>query len=97
MDLTSGKTETVPTSNYVPKFIGGRALAAKLYWDEVPPTCSALDPEIASSLRPARQVEHWGGFVEDCYHDKGIGHDARMLYVLRDRRTLGSGAQVRWV
>jgi aldehyde:ferredoxin oxidoreductase len=45
IDLTSKKVETVPTSNYVPKFIGGRALAAKLYWDEVPPACGALDPE----------------------------------------------------
>ncbi|MFC1870482.1 aldehyde ferredoxin oxidoreductase N-terminal domain-containing protein [Chloroflexota bacterium] len=45
VDLTSGAIKTVPTSNYVPKFIGGRALAAKLYWDEVPPDCGAFDPE----------------------------------------------------
>jgi aldehyde:ferredoxin oxidoreductase len=45
VDLSSGKISTVPTSDYVPKWIGGRALAAKLYWDEVPPDCGALDPE----------------------------------------------------
>ena len=45
VDLTSGAIKTVPTSNYVPKFIGGRALAAKLYWDEVPPDCGAFDTE----------------------------------------------------
>jgi aldehyde:ferredoxin oxidoreductase len=45
VDLTTRATSTVATSAYVPKWIGGRALAAKLYWDEVPPTCGALDPE----------------------------------------------------
>ncbi len=45
VDLTSRVVTTEPTSKYVPKFIGGRALAAKLYWDEVPPDCGALDPE----------------------------------------------------
>ena len=45
VDLSSGDISTLPTSDYVPQFIGGRALAAKLYWDEVPPDCGALDPE----------------------------------------------------
>jgi aldehyde:ferredoxin oxidoreductase len=45
IDLTSGTTTTAPTTNYVPKFLGGRALAAKLYWDSVPATCAAFDPE----------------------------------------------------
>ncbi|MFC2021301.1 aldehyde ferredoxin oxidoreductase N-terminal domain-containing protein [Chloroflexota bacterium] len=45
VDLTSGVTSTVATGKYVPKFIGGRALAAKLYWDEVPPDCGAFSPE----------------------------------------------------
>jgi aldehyde:ferredoxin oxidoreductase len=45
VDLTSGTIEIRSTTDYVPKFMGGRALAAKLYWDEVPPDCGALDPE----------------------------------------------------
>ena len=45
IDLGTREVETVPTSNYVPQWIGGRALAAKLYWDEVPPDCGAFDPE----------------------------------------------------
>jgi aldehyde:ferredoxin oxidoreductase len=45
VDLTTSVIYTVPTTNYVPKFIGGRALAVKLYWDEVPPSCGALDKE----------------------------------------------------
>ena len=45
VDLSSGVISTIPTSDYVPQWIGGRALAAKLYWDEVAPDCGALDPE----------------------------------------------------
>ncbi|MFC1816079.1 aldehyde ferredoxin oxidoreductase N-terminal domain-containing protein [Thermodesulfobacteriota bacterium] len=45
VDLTTKKTSIVPTSNYAPKFIGGRSIAAKIYWDEVPPEVGALSPE----------------------------------------------------
>jgi len=45
VDLSSGKTATVPTSDYADLFIGGRGIAAKIYWDEVPPKSKALDPE----------------------------------------------------
>ena len=45
VDLTTRKTSIVPTSNYAPKFIGGRSMAAKIYWDEVPPEVGALSPE----------------------------------------------------
>jgi aldehyde:ferredoxin oxidoreductase len=47
VDLSSGDISSLPTSDYVPQFIGGRALAAKLYWDHVPPDCAAFDPENA--------------------------------------------------
>ena len=44
VDLSSGHTYTVPTANYV-DFVGGRGIAAKIHWDEVPPQVGALDPE----------------------------------------------------
>jgi aldehyde:ferredoxin oxidoreductase len=44
VDLTEGKITTVPTANYVPKWIGGRGLGAKIHWDEVPPEVKAFDP-----------------------------------------------------
>lgn len=47
IDLSTGDVTIVPTDNYVPQFIGGRALAARLYWEEVPPDCAAFDPENA--------------------------------------------------
>lgn len=45
IDLSTGKTEIIPTSDYSAKFLGGRGIAAKIYWDEVSPAIHALDPE----------------------------------------------------
>ncbi len=43
VDLTTAKTVVLSTSDYVPKFLGGRGLGAKIYWDEVPPETGAFD------------------------------------------------------
>jgi len=45
VNLTTGQLTDIPTSNYAPKFIGGRMMSAKIYWDEVPPEVKAFDPE----------------------------------------------------
>jgi len=45
VDLTKGKSEIVSTSDYVPTYIGGRGLASRIYWEEVPPDAGAFDPE----------------------------------------------------
>ena len=45
VDLSSGKISTVPTRNYAERFIGGRGIAAKIYWDEVFPDVKPFDPE----------------------------------------------------
>jgi aldehyde:ferredoxin oxidoreductase len=45
VDLTTKKISEVSTFDYVPKFLGGRGLGAKICWDEVPPEVQAFDPE----------------------------------------------------
>src|SRR3990170_6805980 len=45
VDLSSGRITKTPTAEYAEKFLGGRGLAAKIYWDEVPPGTKAFDPE----------------------------------------------------
>jgi aldehyde:ferredoxin oxidoreductase len=45
VDLSSSSMSDVPTSDYADRFVGGRGIAAKIYWDEVPPKTKALDPE----------------------------------------------------
>jgi aldehyde:ferredoxin oxidoreductase len=45
IDLSGGRTASLPTANYADRFLGGRGIAAKLYWDLVPPQTGALDPD----------------------------------------------------
>jgi aldehyde:ferredoxin oxidoreductase len=45
VDLTTRSVDRVPTRDIAELFIGGRGLAAKIYWDEVPPQTHAFDPE----------------------------------------------------
>lgn len=46
-DLSSGSTVELPTADYADRFLGGRGIAARLYWDEVPPEAGAFDAENA--------------------------------------------------
>jgi aldehyde:ferredoxin oxidoreductase len=45
INLTSKTVELIPTSKYVPKYIGGRSVCNKIFWDEVKPGVKAFDPE----------------------------------------------------
>ena len=45
VDLTTRKISESSTFDYVPQFLGGRGLGAKICWDEVPPEVNAFDPE----------------------------------------------------
>ncbi len=45
VDLSTGRISPEPTEPYAERFIGGRGLAAKVHWDEVPPEVGAFDPE----------------------------------------------------
>ncbi|MFC2070697.1 aldehyde ferredoxin oxidoreductase N-terminal domain-containing protein [Chloroflexota bacterium] len=47
VDLVDRKVTSFPTSDYVDGFLGGRGLAAKLYWDMVPSNAGALSSENA--------------------------------------------------
>lgn len=45
VDLTKGEITEERTTKYAPKFIGGKTMGAKIYWDEVHSEVRALDPE----------------------------------------------------
>lgn len=45
IDLTNGKIRVTPSSDYVPTYLGGRGLGARIYWEEVPSDVKAFDPE----------------------------------------------------
>ena len=44
VDLTSGRIETQATADYVPDYIGGRGIATRIAWDEIPPGVDAFSP-----------------------------------------------------
>ena len=45
VDLTRAKTDRLATADYTERFLGGRGIAAKIYWDETSPGTRAFDPE----------------------------------------------------
>jgi aldehyde:ferredoxin oxidoreductase len=45
VDLPDGKISEIATSDYSDKFLGGRGIAVKLFWDMVPPQAGATDSE----------------------------------------------------
>jgi aldehyde:ferredoxin oxidoreductase len=45
VNLSNGNFVKLPTTDYSERFLGGRGIVAKLYWDMVPPQAKAFDPE----------------------------------------------------
>ncbi|MFC1942596.1 aldehyde ferredoxin oxidoreductase N-terminal domain-containing protein, partial [Chloroflexota bacterium] len=45
VNLSDGNISRLSTADYAERFLGGRGIAAKLYWDMVPPQIKAYDPE----------------------------------------------------
>ncbi len=45
VDLSAGKISRLFTADYSGRFLGGRGIAAKLYWDMVPSRAGAFDPD----------------------------------------------------
>ena len=45
VDLTEQKVSALSTANYAGRFLGGRGIAAKIYWDETTPETKAADAQ----------------------------------------------------
>ena len=45
INLTTRGVTLLSTFDYVPKYIGGRGICNKIFWDEVGPGVKAFDPE----------------------------------------------------
>jgi aldehyde:ferredoxin oxidoreductase len=45
VDLSTNKVNKLAIGDYAVRFLGGRGIAAKLYWDNTPPQTAAYDPE----------------------------------------------------
>jgi aldehyde:ferredoxin oxidoreductase len=51
VDLTTRRMSRLETAPYADRFLGGKGIAAKLYWDMVPPRARAFDPQPVAGLR----------------------------------------------
>lgn len=45
VDISAENITTIPTENYLPTWVGGRGIGAKIHWDMVGPEVKAFDPE----------------------------------------------------
>jgi aldehyde:ferredoxin oxidoreductase len=52
IDLSDGRIWAEPSAPYTPEYIGGRALAAKLLWDQYPEPVSPFDPRNPLMIMP---------------------------------------------
>jgi len=63
VNLSDGNVDRLPTQVYADLFLGGRGIAAKIYWDEVSPSIHAFDPEnrLIFMTGPVAGVPGFGG------------------------------------
>jgi aldehyde:ferredoxin oxidoreductase len=63
VNLAEGKTEVLDTAPYAERFLGGRGIATKLYWDLVPPEAAAFDGEncLIAAVGPMAGLPAIGG------------------------------------
>jgi len=87
VDLTTGKTSLTPTTEYIPRFVGGRGVADKIYWDEILPQVKAFDPAnklifmtgpASGTLAPqsgrlSLVSKSPQGYPDDCYYCSNCG------------------------
>src|SRR4030042_421925 len=45
VNLSDGKYREIASAEYTERFLGGRGIAAKLFWDMVPPQTGAVEPD----------------------------------------------------
>ncbi|MFH1086148.1 MAG: aldehyde ferredoxin oxidoreductase N-terminal domain-containing protein [Chloroflexota bacterium] len=56
VDLTTGAIERISSLPYLPDYLGGRGLAARLAWEMIPPGVGAFDPENPLMFMPGALV-----------------------------------------
>jgi aldehyde:ferredoxin oxidoreductase len=56
VDLTSGIVSIIPTSKYVPKYLGGRGIGARIPWEMVGPDVKGTDPENVMTFSTSAQM-----------------------------------------
>lgn len=76
VDLSSANPETVATMSYADRFLGGRGIAVRIHWEEVPPEIGAFDEQNRLTFAlgplagiPALGASRWGVFGKSPLRD----------------------------
>ncbi len=76
IDLSDEVTTTIDTTRFTEQYLGGRGIAARIAWDEVPPGIDAFDPQnrliimtgpLTGTLAPASGRTHFSGLAPQVY------------------------------
>ena len=97
VDLTTGLISEVPTANYVPKYIGGRGIGAKIHWDEILPSVGAFDPQNKLTFMTGPLVGTPAPSASRTTVQAVVTDDisGRTLLIQYNRGALGAGVEVR--
>ena len=95
INLTDKSVALIPTSKYVPKYIGGRSVCNKIFWDEVKPGVKAFDPEnkliYMTGATTATGIPTGGRTVFTGISPKQL---PRTVHLERHRRLVRGGAEI---
>lgn len=95
VDLSKDSSETIETSEYADRFLGGRGIATAVYWDEVGPETGAFDEgnRLIAAVGPLAGVKgiggsRWGLFAKSpfpvrehfCYGNLGGSFGAELKF-----------------
>ena len=93
INLTTCEVSLLSTLDYVPKFIGGRGICNKIFWDEVGPGVQAFDPEnkliIMTGPSTGTGIPNGGrtviaGIAPQCFPEQYSCVEQLDLHTLRD-------------
>jgi len=82
VDLSDGTIFRIPTIDYVNDYIGGRGLAARLFWEMVPPEVQAYDPEncLIFASGPVAGFPGFAGYRWQVCGSSPLGHREMFSY-----------------
>jgi len=89
VDLSSGRASSVSTLDYAGGFLGGRGIAARIYWDEVPPEADSTAPETSFVVPQAVK----GDVAMTMRHTEGSDLDLPVLASAVSRRRPSAAAR----
>ncbi len=82
VDLSDGKFVKVPSAAYTDKYTGGHGIAARLYWEMVPPEAKAFDPEncLICASGPVTGFPGFAGFRWKIFGKSPLGNPESFSY-----------------